>query len=322
MIYKNSANTADSKAFLVGWRTFAMLYGGPVAGSTVCQYMTGRDTTYHYQASCRGSVEILPYGCCYFRNTPGVNVWCYGSQANNTMQGSELDNLIAPAIGGCADSWTNFVFANAKIIGCRLVLAGSMPPIFTLQSCYSSSDGCSGAAAVGFSRESFGGQYGCQNALGQTGHTTVMNTDGVVGTIVCCFDSMYDQTPFYPGASQQSQSCALVHHCNYCNGTCFCCMPSVCNCYAVGTRMLQATMATASQAGLKTLNFYGSANSVLSVAALPNIPPQYRCCGGAANRDNGTACLSCYITPAPTGTQVMKSDKSNYCTIEIGRAHV
>lgn len=316
LIYKNSANTADSKAFLVGWRSFAMLYGGPIEGSSVCQYMSARSVSYHYQQSCRGSVEIFPLGCCYFRNTPGVNVWCYGSQANNRMEGSELDNVIAPAIGGSCDSWTNFVFANAKIIGCRLVLAGSMPPIFTLQSCYSAADGASGGTAVGYSRESFGGNYGCQNSLGQSGHTTVMNTDGVVGTIVCCFDSMYDQTPFTPGSSQQLLACALVHHCNYCLGTCFCCMGSVCNCYAIGTRAFQATMTMANQAGLRTLNFYGSANSILSVAAWPHMPPACSCCiSSHCDRRNFT---SCYASPAPTNCQVMKSDKSAYNTVDIG----
>jgi len=320
LIYRDSANTADSKAFLVGWRSFGMLYGGTSAsGGLTCQMMTGTTSVYPYNCcTCRGASEGLPNGCGYFRNTPGVNIWCYGSQANNTMQGSELDCVNVPAIGGTATSWTNFTFANAKIIGCRLVLAGSLPPIMQLQNCYSDAAGTSGASALGASREHLGGGYGCQNAMGQTGHTTVINTDGVVGTIVCCFDSMYHQTPFTASGSFDANICTLVHYCNYCNGTCFCCMASACQCLGIGTRSYRAYADISDMAGLKTLNFYGTANSILSVAVLPNMPPRCACKVACAHNDMGGT--SCYASPSPTGCQVMKSDKSVYCTIDAGDA--
>jgi hypothetical protein len=318
LIYKNPASQADSKAFLVGWRSFAMLYGGTSdSGGATCQMISGRTNTHHYNnGTCRGASEIFPYGCGYFRNSPGVNIWCYGSQANNTMQGTELDCTNALAIGGGATSWTNFTFANAKIIGCRLVLAGSLPPIMSLQSCCSDSAGTGAASAVGQSRQHIGGDYGCQNALGQTGHTTVFNTDGVVGTIVCCFDSMYHQTPFFP-YQMDSQMCELVNYCNYCNGICFCCMTGICGCLAINTRSYRAVSSLAETAGFKTLNMYGTANSVLSVATLPNMPPRFACCVGCAHM-TWNCFASCYASPAPTGCQVMKSDKSVYCTIDAG----
>lgn len=319
LIYRNSANTADSKAFLVGWRSFAMVYGGTSAsGGLTCQMITGTDTTTHYNNStCRGVSEGLPFGCGYFRNSPGVNIWCYGSQANNTMQGTELDCVNAPAIGGSASSWTNFTFANAKIIGCRLVLAGSLPTIMSLQNCYSDATGTGGASAVGQSKEFIGGNYGCQNAAGQTGHTTVINTDGIVGTIVCCFESMYHQTPYVAGYLDVA-ICTLVHYCNFCNGTCFCCMQGLCNCLGLITRAYRAAAALSDSAGLKTLNFYGSANSILSVATLPNMPPRCACIVGCTHGARGST--SCYASPSPTGCLVMKSDKSVYCTIDAGDA--
>lgn len=319
LIYKNSANTADSKAFLVGWRSFAMVYGGTAdAVGCTCQMITGRSRFHNYNCcTCRGALEGLPYGCGYFRNTPGVNIWCYGSQANNTMEGSELDCLNAPAIGGTSTSWTNLTFANAKIIGCRLVLAGSLPPIMQLCACYSDNTGGGGSGAVGQSKEHIGGNYGCQNAAGQTGHTTVMNTDGVVGTIVCCFESMYNQTPFVQNTSLDVGTCTLVHYCNFCSGTCFCCLGTLCNCLIIGTRAYRASPAMSDHGGLKTLNFYGSSNSILSLATLPNMPPRAACLVGCTH-GTLTGSASCYASPAPTGCQVMKSDKSVYCTIDAG----
>ena len=319
LIYKNPNNQADSKAFLVGWRSFAMLYGGTAdASGTICAMASGLANQFPYNSyTCRAADgDPLANGCGYFRNSPGVNIWCYGAQANNTMQGTELDCTNALAIGGSSCSWTNFTFANAKIIGCRLVLAGAFPPVLQLCSCCSDAAGTGGGSAFGQTRAHIGGEYGCQNAMGQTGHTTVFNTDGVVGTIVCCFDSMYHQTPFRPGMMDQ-QICTLVNYCNYCDGTCFCCMTGVCHCIGFYQRWFFSTTPTSDQAGLKTLNFYGSSNSIYSIPTLPNIPPMSQCLVGCAHQ----TCLtntSCYLSPAPSGCQVMKSDKSVYCTMDVG----
>ena len=325
LIYKNPDNQADSKAFLVGWRSFAMLYGGTAATTgTICAMAGARECILYNNTTCRGSGgDYLAGGCGYFRNTPGVNIWCYGSQANNTMQGSELDCTNALAIGGGACSWTNFTFANAKIIGCRLVLAGNFAPIMQLCACCSSVDQCSGGCAIGFSRGHIGGEYGCQNAMGQSGHTTVMNTDGVVGTIVCCFDSMFHQTPFVAGAQEHS-ICSLVNHCNYCSGTCFCCLLTTCGCYSFGTNPFSASIPISDMAGLKTLNFYGSSNSVYSTAAWPNIPPTNACLNAGLTAPCPHQCYrgatSCYVSPAPSGCTVMRSDKSIWCMLDIGDA--
>ena len=318
LIYKNPANQADSKAFLVGWRSFGMLYGGNAdTTGTICAMISGLSSQLPYNnATCRGSSEILPYGCGYFRNSPGVNIWCYGSQANNTMEGSELDCVNVPAIGGTATSWTNFTFANAKIIGCRLVLAGAYPPTMHLCGCCSCFDALTGYTAIGYSRQQFGGDYGCQNVMGQTGHTTVINTDGVVGTCVMCLESMYNQTPFAAGYPDGA-ICMTVNYCNYCSGECFRCF---CGCFGYGYgRPFTATPHISDQAGLKTVNFYGTSNSTYSVAALPNMPPRAQCLV-ACSHPCRLSSTSCYASPAPSGCQVMKSDKSVHCTIDMGDA--
>ena len=311
LIYKNSANTADSKAFLVGWRSFAMLYGGTAGGfcQSSCAVLAPQNC--YYYNCCNMRAEGLPYGCGYFSSSAGVNVWCYGSQANNTMEGSEI---LCDALGGSSSSWTNFSFSNAKIIGCRLVLAGAHPPIMPLCQCFSCADYTTGASATGFSRQSVDGYYGCQNTMGQTGHTTVFNTDGVVGTIVCCFDSMYHQTPFSTG--QNTPICTLVHYCNYCSGRCFCCMQGVCGCYGIGIGLPFSTPQTSDQAGLKTLNFYGSSNSIYSIPVFPNVVPTFGCQNGTGHQCVSSSYLSCYTSPG--GTNVFKSDKSAWCSGDFG----
>ncbi len=320
LIYKNPNNQADSKAFLVGWRSFAMLYGGTAGGSiATCTMLGARDQFHYYNCcTCRGQAEGTVGGCGYFRNTPGVNVWCYGSQANNTMQGTELDCTNALAIGGSACSWTNFTFANAKIIGCRLVLSGAYPPVMTMCACCASCDGTAGSSAVGTSEGAhIGGNFGCQNVLGQTGHTTVFNTDGVVGTIVCCFESMYHQTPNSRG--YDSTICNQVFHCSYCSGRCFCCNSGVCQCMGhAGQRHHFAAAILSDEAGLKTVNFYGSSNSVYSVPAFPNMPPMIACRPNCAHADYQNT--TCYVSPAPTGSNIVRSDKSIFCVIDIGDA--
>ena len=319
LIYKNSANTADSKAFLVGWRSFAMMYGGVIGGAcTNSCAVLAPSTGFNYNCS-NGRGESTPGGCGYFRNSAGVNVWCYGSQANNTMEGSEIES---DSIGGSTSSWTNFSFANAKIIGCRLVLAGAMPPVMTLCALYSDSAHTGTGSAQGTSKEFIGGQYGCQNVMGQTGHTTVFNTDGVVGTIVCCFDMMYNQTP--SSERLQGAICSMAYHCSYVSGRCYCCQTCLCNCLAVsGGGIFEASNPNISDsAGLKTINLYGSSNSIYSIPAFPNMPPFVACCQSGSHPSFSAARLSCYTSPAPTGSSPFRSDKSPFCVKDLGDSQV
>ena len=316
LIYRDSANTADSKAFLVGWRSFGMLYGGndDLSGCQSCAVI-GPTTAFPYNC-CNLRAEATPAGCGYFRNSPGVNVWCYGSQANNTMQGSEI---ICDALGCSTDAWTNFSLSNAKIIGCRLVLAGAFPPIMHLCACFSCADHSTGATAFGYSRNHLGGAYGCQNIMGQTGHTTVFNTNGVVGTTVCCFDMMFHQTPFNANLDGQIQCMAL--QCTYCSGACLTCSGH-CNCYAFGVYWFSSP-ATSDQAGLKTINFYGTSNSSYSIPAFPNQAPVTACCRtGCSHGSYSAGCLSCYTSPAITGETPYKSNKGAYCVIDFGDSTV
>ena len=318
LIYKNPNCQADSKAFLVGWRSFAMLYGGTVAasGKCVCAMIWPCGSFPYNCCTCRGVAEGLPYGCGYFANSPGVNVWCYGAQANNTMQGTELDCTNVVAIGGSSgSSWTNFTFANAKIIGCRLVLAGNMPPVMHLCSCCSNASGELGGCQIGFSRNHVESVYGCQNSTGQTGHTTVINTDGVVGTIVCCFDSMYHQTPF--STQMEGTICTSVMFCGYCSGRCFTCVSPTCFCLAGNSPPWGQAAVISDYAGLKTINMYGTSNSIYSIPAHPNMPPQFACCG-TSHMSLGSA--NCYVSAAKVGETVMKSNKSAFNTIDAGDA--
>jgi len=317
LIYKNPGNQADSKAFLVGWRSFAMMYGGPSGDAfTSCAVVkpTRCGTFYYNCCNCRGTSEALPYGCGYFSNSPGVTVWCYGSQANNTMQGSEIACSI---LGGTSSSWTNWTFSNAKIVGNKLVLSGSTPPRIALCGCYSSDSGCAGCPRVGMSMEMMGGTYGCQSAFGQSGHTTLLNTDGVVGTIACCLGSMFHQVPF--STSNDGTFCQAMMWCAYCSGRCCCCVDNMCNGQSQpGGLYLTATPYIADHAGLKTINLYGSSNSIFSFAAFPNMPPTAACVKGGGYCCATTACLTCYTSPAPTGSSVARSDQSQFCVKDLG----
>jgi hypothetical protein len=321
LIYKNPNCQADSKAFLVGWRSFAMLYGGVVPDAmAVCMQMWPCGSfpynccTLRGRSDCGG--EVLPSGCGYFRNTPGVNIWCYGSQANNTMQGTELDCVNAPAIGGSADSWTNFALANAKIVGCRLVLAGTFPPFFHLCACCSDCAGTGGCGGIGLARCFIGGAYGCQNATGQIGHTTVINTDGVVGTIVCCFDSMFHQTPF--NGVMDGAICLHVMACSFDSGRCFCCISPLCYCVAFNNPPFYNCPMISDYAGLKTINMYGSSNSIYSVPSYPNMPPRVACQMQSPTSHGSLCTATCYASPALKDTGLMRSDKSAFCTIDAG----
>ena len=321
LIYKNPSDQTDSKAFLVGWRSYAMMYGGPIGpfGQCTCGVVgPARCGTYYYNCcNLRGTVEQLPYACGYFSSSAGVNVWCYGAQANNTMQGSEI---ACSVLGGTSSSWTNFTLSNAKIIGNKLVLAGSLPPKITLCCYYAHCDGCNSCyLAAGMSREQTGGYYGCQNAFGQVGHTTLLNTNGVVGSFICCLDSMYHQQPFADNAGFEPAS----YWCQYCSGRCGCCVDNCCN----GTSSpggLYMTMYPfiSDIAGLKTINLYGSSNSIYSFAAFPNMPPMAACFKGGGADCSLVCCLTRYTSIAPTGAQPMRSDQSQYCAKDFGDACV
>jgi len=318
LIYKNSGCTADSKAFLVGWRSFAMMYGGTASAAyTTCAVVRpARCGQFYYNCNnCRGSTEALPYGCGYFSSSAGVNVWCYGSQANNTMQGSEIDNSV---LGGSSSSWTNFTFSNAKIIGNKLALHGSIPPRIFLCACFAAPNGCDGGTCAGVSMFSFcTSTYGCQNAFGQSGHVTLLNTDGVVGSLVCCLDSMHHSTPFY--AVNDSAFCASTLWCSFCSGRCCCCVDNMCSGISQpGGYYGSAQAYTADYAGLKTINLYGSSNSILSFAAYPNMTAQTACVKGGGYCCNTTACLTCYTSFAPTGQCPFRSDQSQFCVKDLG----
>jgi len=327
LIYKNSANTADSKAFLAGWRSYAMLYGGTVGVSSgpaySCAMVPSRDNwNYYYNCNICGPLsrgEGSPYGCGYFRNSPGLNVWCYGSQANNTMIGSEI---VCDAIGGSSSAWTSFSFGNVRMIGNKLVISGTMGPRI-LMCCigassdyitnYSTRNGMDYVAAMS-------GEHGCQGPLSQLGHVTVFNADGVVGTTVCCLD-IFHSAPFYPGF--EGNIYCQVACCSYCSGR-LCCGPAPCQGYALGNYTVACPF-DSNSAGLKTLNVYGTANSILSFPVVPNVavigrtPPQcdglsWCCCGAYP------LCIAtCFDSPAFSCcsglNSIFRSDQSLYCAM-------
>ena len=317
LIYKNPSDKTDSKAFLVGWRSFAMMYGGPIGGACCTCAVIGPTRCGNFYYNCcnlRGVSETLPYGCGYFSSSAGVNVWCYGAQANNTMEGSEI---ACSVLGGTSSSWTNWSFSNAKIVGNKLVLAGSRPPSIYLCAIYSSDNGCATNSRVGISMEQMGGTYGCQNAFGQTGHTTLFNTNGVVGSFLCCLDSMHHQTPFTTG--NDSTFCSSTLWCSWCSGRCCCCVDNMCNGQSQpGGLWITASPYNADMAGLKTINLYGSGNSIFSFAAFPNMTPQVTCAKGCGAFSATTGCNSCYTTFAPNATTPMRSDQSMWCTKDLG----
>jgi hypothetical protein len=325
LIYKNSANTADSKAFLAGWRSYAMLYGG-VVGPQGCQEscaMVGSRTNpsllyncHTLGATARG--ETTPYGCGYFRNSPGLNVWCYGSQANNTMIGSEI---VCDAIGGSTSSWTNFSFANVRMIGNKLVISGTMGPRIAL-CCIFAASNYTGSCYLGVGIDTtaaMSGEHGCQSSLSQTGHVTVFNADGVVGTTVCCLD-IFHSSPFYP---YEGPITCLVACCSYCAGR-ECCGPAQCQGYGFGGLWWYGSQPNISDtAGLKTLNVYGSANSILSFPIVPNVAvmnkiapqcesPTWCCCGAYP-----LCTSSCFDSPTSSCCASLnspfRSDQSLWC---------
>ena len=317
LIYKNPSDQTDSKAFLVGWRSFAMMYGGPVGGASgcaeSCAQTDGRNFQFKYNCcTLRGIGEGLPYGCGYFANSPGVNVWCYGSQANNTMQGSELD---CQALGGSTSaSWTNWSFSNAKIVGNRLALAGTFPPRLMLCACCSCNGGPS--TGVGWAEHIQQSYAGCQSAYGQIGHTTLFNTNGVVGTITCCLDSMFHQQP-WAAHLDYDLVCSMLG-CGWCSGRYGACTSYMVQCtFSPGGCYPHSYPIIHDMAGLKTLNLYGSSNSIYSFAVYPNIVVQCSCsfCNSGLCAPNA---VDCYNSPATTGSGTFRSDRSNMTMIDAG----
>ena len=69
-------------------------------------------------------------------------------------------------------------------------------------------------------------------------------------------------------------------------------------------------------AGLKTINLYGSSNSIFSFAAWPNMPPVAACIRGCSCGSESSGCLTCYT--APGGTNFFRSDASALCSYDLG----
>ena len=321
LIYKNPSDQTDSKAFLVGWRSFAMMYGGPVGpfGRCTCGVVGPiRCGAWYYNCcNCRGASEGLPYGCNHFSSSAGVNVWCYGAQANNTMQGSEI---ACSVLGGTSSSWTNWTLSNARIVGNKLVLSGSLPPKILLCSCYGGTDGCTGCYLwPGMSREQTSSYYGCQNMYGQMGHTTLLNTNGVVGSFLCCLESMYHQQP----GQNSSYYEMSTTWCQQIAGRCCCCTPDMCNGTSqIGGLYVTAQPQIADLAGLKTINLYGSGNSIFSFAAFPNMPPRTACQKGGGAECSTVTCLTCYTSISTPSCTPMRSDQSMWCPKDLADACV
>jgi hypothetical protein len=73
-------------------------------------------------------------------------------------------------------------------------------------------------------------------------------------------------------------------------------------------------------AGLKTINMYGSSNSIYSFAAFPNMPPVVACRKGCDVHSASICCLSCYYSIAATADTPMRSDQSQWCPKDLGDA--
>lgn len=281
LIWKHPTCAADSKAFLAGWRTPAMQFGG-ACGAACCTCMVIDGKNHYMLYNCcnqRGISEIYPYGCNFFVSSPGLNVWCYGSQANNTMQGSEIT---CEALGGNgSSSWTNWSFSNVKIVGNTIVMAGNLPPRVSLCCIYSCNAGnCYLYSAVSGGCLVYSGYYGCHGPYGQLAHTTVMNTDGVVGTMVCCLDSMYRQIPMLGQTNDSYNGCinSNLRGFGWCSG-CYQACVSICYGMGFGTNPAREGVMAGVTVGLRHLNFYGSGNSIFTTLAFPNESPTCFCYG-------------------------------------------